>query len=210
MFDPLLRRLIDPALDRAAGFLVKAGAGANSLTIAGFLIGCVALPMLAIEAYGWALAAIIANRLCDGLDGAVARRIGPTDFGGYLDIVCDMLFYALCALGFALARPENTLAAAVLLASFVGTASSFLAWAVLASARNLHTTARGRKSFYHAGGLIEGSETVAFLIVACVFPSAFSIIAAVFALLCLVTIGGRIWMAYRATGLADPADARAG
>ena len=72
-------------------------------------------------------------------------------FGGYLDIMCDMGFYAAVPLGFALARPDNALWAALLLASFVCTASSFLGRAVLAGQRGEPDDgARGRKSFFHA------------------------------------------------------------
>ena len=170
MLDPLLRRIIDPPLDRAGGWLATRGVSANQLTLAGLLVGLACVPLLAIEAYGWALACCLANRLIDGLDGAVARIRGPTDFGGYADIVADMVFYAAIVLGFALARPENALWAAVLLASFVGTASSFLGYAAIAAKRGEQTTVRGRKSFYHAAGVIEGTETVAFLISMLIFP----------------------------------------
>ena len=198
MLDPLLRRIIDPPLDRAGGWLAAKGLSANQLTLAGLLVGLGCVPLLAIEAYGWALACCLANRLIDGLDGAVARIRGPTDFGGYADIVADMVFYAAIVLGFALARPENALWAAVLLASFVGTASSFLGYAVIAAKRGEQTTVRGRKSFYHAAGVIEGTETIAFLMVMLIFPRYFNYIAAIFSILCAVTIGGRLIEAHAA------------
>lgn len=184
--------MIDPPLGRAGNWLAAHDISANQLTVLGFLVGLGCLPLLATEAYGWALACCLANRLIDGLDGAVARVRGPTDFGGYADIVADMLFYAVVVLGFALARPENALWAALLLASFVGTASSFLGYAVIAAKRGEQTAARGRKSFYHAAGVIEGTETVAFLIGMLCFPSYFKYLAVVFAFLCAVTVIGRI------------------
>ncbi|MGQ7148234.1 CDP-alcohol phosphatidyltransferase family protein, partial [Escherichia sp. SS-MK2] len=58
------------------------------------------------EALGWYLAALVVillNRLLDGLDGALARRRGLTDAGGFLDISLDFLFYALVPFGFILA-----------------------------------------------------------------------------------------------------------
>src|SRR5215468_1618654 len=109
MLDAALRRLIDPPLDRAGRRLAAAGLSADATTLAGFAVGLAALPLLAAGAYGWALAAILANRLADGLDGAVARARGPSDFGGYLDIVCDFLFYAAVVFGFVLAAPANRL-----------------------------------------------------------------------------------------------------
>jgi len=107
MLDATLRRIIDPPLDRIGRRLAGAGVAANGITLVGFAIGLLAIPCLAAEWYGAALAAILVNRLADGLDGAVARRTALTDFGGYLDIVCDFVFYAGVAFGFALARREN-------------------------------------------------------------------------------------------------------
>src|SRR5262245_54459475 len=109
MLDPFMRKLIDPQLGYLAAHVETWGVGANSLTLSGLVIGLAAVPLLAGEHYALALVAILTNRFLDGLDGAVARRTGITDFGGYLDIVCDMLFYAGCVVGFALARPENLL-----------------------------------------------------------------------------------------------------
>lgn len=184
--------MIDPPLDRVGGWLASSGVSANQLTLAGLVVGLACVPLLAIEAYGWALGCCLANRLIDGLDGAVARIRGPTDFGGYADIVADMVFYAAIVLGFALARPQNALWAALLLASFVGTASSFLGYAVIAAKRGERTTVRGRKSFFHAAGMIEGTETVLFLTCMFIFPSFFRYIAAIFAFLCALTIVGRL------------------
>jgi phosphatidylglycerophosphate synthase len=89
MLDPLMRRLIDPPLDRVGRRLVAAGISANAVTVVGFGVGALAIPCLAAQWYGAALAAILVNRLADGLDGAVARHTTLSDFGGYLDIVCD-------------------------------------------------------------------------------------------------------------------------
>jgi phosphatidylglycerophosphate synthase len=192
MLDPLMRRIIDPPLDRVAGWLAASGVSANRLTLAGLLIGLACVPLLAVEAYGWALACCLANRLFDGLDGAVARIQGPTDFGGYADIVADMVFYAAVVLGFALARPVNAPWAALLLAAFVGTASSFLGYAVISTKRGERSTLRGRKSFYHAAGLIEGTETIAFIVLMLIFHRYFKYISGVFAALCAVTIIARL------------------
>jgi phosphatidylglycerophosphate synthase len=192
VLDPLMRRLIDPPLDRAAGWLAASGVSANWLTLVGLLVGLACVPLLAVEAYGWALLCCLINRLIDGLDGAVARVRGPTDFGGYADIVADMVFYAAIVFGFALARPENAVWAAILLATFVGTASSFLGYAVISAKRGEQSHERGRKSFHHAAGLIEGSETIGFIISMIIFPSYFIYLSAILAVLCLMTIVGRL------------------
>ena len=200
LLDAVLRRVVGPPLDAAGRWLAAAGARADAVTLAGFAVGLLAIPLLAGERYGLALLAIALNRLADGLDGAVARQRGPTDLGGYLDIVCDFLFYAGVVFGFALARPENALPAAFLVFSFVGTGSSFLAFAILAAKRGLSTAARGAKSFYHLGGLTEGSETIALFVLICLAPSAFPPLAWGFGALCWITTVSRMLGAAAAFG----------
>jgi len=198
MIDAALRRLIDRPLDRAGCFLSRRGVSANAMTIAGFAIGMLAVPALALQAYGAALAFILLNRLSDGLDGAIARRRGATDFGGYLDIVLDFIFYAAVALGFALADPAaNALAACFLIFSFMGTGSSFLAYAVMAAKRGRTSTERGPKSLYSLGGLTEGAETIALFVAICLWPGWFPALAWGFGALCWITTAGRILAARR-------------
>jgi phosphatidylglycerophosphate synthase len=208
MLDPILRRWVDPPLNRAGAWLAARGTPANATTLVGLAIGLLALPLLAYEQYGWALLAILLNRLVDGLDGAIARRHGPTAFGGYLDIVCDMAFYAAVPLGFALARPANALWAALLLASFVCTAASFLGRAVMAVERGeADDGARGKKSFFYAAGIIEGSETILAFVLFCLFPTAFAWLAGLFAVLCFWTAAARVVDAFRSEpGAGRPRD----
>lgn len=197
MFDPLLRRWIDPPLDRAGAHLAKRNISANGLSVAGLSVGLLAVPLLAGGHYGAAVVVILLNRLIDGLDGAVARHRQPTSFGGYLDIVCDMAFYAAVPLGFALARPENAIWAALLLASFVCTCASFLGRAVMAAQKNEpYDGERGRKSFFHAAGMIEGTETILAFVLFCLFPGSFAWLAGAFAVLCFWTAGGRVVAAF--------------
>lgn len=200
MFDARLRRLIDPPLDRAAMWLTARGARADAMTLGGFAVGLLAVPLIAAEHYGLGLAAILLNRLADGLDGAIARRHGPTDLGGFLDIVCDFLFYAAVPFAFALARPENALPAAFLIFAFVGTGSSFLAYAIIAAKRGVETRARGRKTIFYLGGMTEGGETVALFVAMCLFPAAFPWLAWIFGVLCWVTTATRIAAAWRRWG----------
>ncbi|TAJ41793.1 MAG: CDP-alcohol phosphatidyltransferase family protein [Reyranella sp.] len=198
MFDPVLRRLIDPPLNRAGAWLAGQGLSANGTSLAGLAVGLLAVPALAHGRYDLALLAILLNRLIDGLDGPIARRGSPTAFGGYLDIMCDMAFYAAVPVGFALASPVNALWAAILLASFVCTGASFLGRAVLAAQLGeANDGQRGRKSFFHAAGLIEGSETIAAFVLFCLFPGAFPWLAGLFAALCVWTAAARVLEAYR-------------
>ncbi len=201
MLDAVARRLIDPPLTRAARLLVRARISPDSITLSGFAIGLAALPLLATEHYLAALLALALNRLADGLDGAVARLARQaSDRGGFLDIVCDFLVYSAVPFGFALGRPEEALAAAFLIFSFVGTGSSFLAYAIVAAKRGMTTSLRGEKSLYYLGGLTEGTETVALLISVCLFPDWFSWLAVGFGIACWITTASRIVAGWRAFG----------
>jgi len=193
MLDAAMRKLIDPPLGSAASVLKRVGVTANAITVAGFLPGLGAAIALGCGAYGVALALILVNRIMDGLDGAVARQTTTTDLGGYLDIVGDFIFYGAVPFGFAVAAPEvNALPAAFLLVSFIGTGSSFLAYAVVAEKRKITTSIRGVKSFYYLGGLTEGTETIGFFIVCCLLPQHFPTLAWIFGALCWITTVTRV------------------
>lgn len=188
MFDAKLRPLIDPPLNAVGARLARAGVSANMLTFTGLALG---LGGAAAIAWGhlWAgLALIIANRLLDGLDGAVARASSPTALGGYFDIVADFAFYVSVPLAFGILASENTLPALVLVASFVLTGVSFLAFAVVAAEKGAETEAHGKKSFFYSTGLAEGGETIAVFIAMCLFPAQFGMIAFAYAGLCVLTV----------------------
>lgn len=188
VLDRAATALLKPALDRVAAGLVKAGVGADAVTFTGFALGLAAAVAIALGAPLAGLALLLASRLCDGLDGAVARHTRPTDRGAFLDIALDFLFYASIPLAFAVADPAaNALAAAVLLAAFIGTGSSFLAFAVLAERRGLASTAYPTKGFYFLGGLTEATETLACFVAMCLWPRHFVVIAYAFAALCALT-----------------------
>jgi len=198
MLDARLRPLIDPPLNRAGQFLAGLGVTANGLTFTGLALGLAGAAAIGLGHIGWGLALIIANRLADGLDGAVARVRGPSDLGGYLDIVADFAFYVSIPLGFGILAAANTLPALVLVASFVLTGVSFLAFAVIAGKRGAQTEAHGKKSFFYSTGLAEGTETIAVFIAMCLWPAWFGVIAYAYAGLCAATVIQRSAMAMSA------------
>ena len=198
MLDRHATQLLRPAIDAGARQLVRAGVGANTVTLVAFGVGLLAAILIAAHAYLAGAIAIFVSRLCDGLDGAVARQTQPTDAGGFLDITLDFLFYASIPLAFAVADPaNNALPAALLLAAFMGTGSSFLAFATLAAKRGLQDLATPGKSFYFLGGLTEATETLAFFVAMCLWPAHFATLAYAFAALCGITIVTRIWWGWR-------------
>jgi phosphatidylglycerophosphate synthase len=198
MLDAKLRPLIDPPLNRAGQLLAALGVTANGLTFAGLALGLAGAAAIAFGHIGWGLALILANRVCDGLDGAVARVRGPSDLGGYFDIVADFAFYVAIPLGFGILSAANTLPALVLVASFVLTGVSFLAFAVIAGKRGDETEAHGKKSFFYSTGLAEGTETIAVFFAMCLFPAWFAPLAYGYAALCVLTVFQRSLMAQAA------------
>lgn len=204
MFDAKLRPLIDPPLNRAGRALAGWGVTANALTLAGLVLGLAGAAAIASGALAAGLALIIANRLIDGLDGAVARANGPTALGGYLDIVADFAFYVSVPVGFGVLSEANTLPALVLVASFVLTGVSFLAFAVIAAERGEETQAHGTKSFFYSTGLAEGAETIAVFVAMCIFPGWFAAIAYGYAALCGLTVFQRSALALARFGRSAP------
>jgi phosphatidylglycerophosphate synthase len=214
LLDRYALKLARPVIDRAALVIKNRGYSADQVTFAGFGFGlfaalCIALgfytfailPLLASRALD-GLDGLLASRALDGLDGAVARAGVATDRGAFLDIGLDFVFYGLIPLAFAVANPEaNALAAATLLAAFVGTGSSFLAYAIIAEKRGLKSTDYPSKSFYYLGGLTEGTETIACFVAMCLWPQHFATLAYFYAALCLVTTTTRLlagWQAFAA------------
>jgi phosphatidylglycerophosphate synthase len=193
MLDGLIRPRIDPALDALGRRMAARGVGADAVTLAGLALGLAAAGAIALGHTAAGLVLILASRLADGLDGAVARAGRPTDFGGLLDIVADFLFYGAIPFAFALLDPAaNAVAAAALILSFYVNGATFLGVATLAAKRGLGPGDRGPKALHYSAGLLEGTETIAFFVALCLWPAAFAPLAWGFAALCLATAGLRM------------------
>ncbi|MBB1442110.1 CDP-alcohol phosphatidyltransferase family protein [Pseudoalteromonas sp. NZS71] len=198
MLDKFITPVIKPLLTPVVMLMHKRGITADQLTVVGFLVGLLAVPLLAFEMWYGALVAIALNRILDGLDGALARYANQSSSaGGFLDITLDFLFYAAIPLGFILANPEqNAIAGSLLLATFIGTGSSFLAFAIAAEKFKLEKPQFKYKRFYYLNGLTEGTETIALFIAFCIWPQHFAVMASIFAIACGITIFTRIHGGY--------------
>jgi len=203
MLDRAAIALLRPGLDRAAHGLVRTRIRADHVTIAGFAVGLTGAAAIAYSHFYIGLALLLASRFADGLDGALARLTTPTDRGAFLDITLDFIFYASVPLAFALADPPaNALPAAVLLATFIGTGSSFLAFAALAAQRGMTSATLPatlpNKGIYYLGGLTEATETLICFMLMCLWPQHFPAWAFGFAAMCLVTTVTRLAAGWRA------------
>lgn len=196
MLDRHLRPYIDPPLNRLGASAAQWGLSANQVTLIGLGFALAAAGAILAQLWWLAILLILASRLADGLDGAVARASHVTDFGGYLDIVCDYVFYAAIPLAFiALDPAAHGVAGAFLLLSFYVNAGSFLGFSVLAEKKQMRSEAHGVKSLYFTGGLLEGTETIAFFLLLCLLPGWFAPLAWGFGALCLITAGARVALA---------------
>lgn len=199
MLDKAVQSVLKPAFTLAGQAAIKAGLSANAVSAIGFVIGMAAAVSIATQSYAMGAVFILLSRIFDGIDGTVARLTQATDQGGFLDISLDFLFYAAIPLAFAFANPAlNALPAATLLAAFIGTGSTFLAFAAFAEKRGLHSSNLPDKSFYFLGGLTEATETIAVFVAMCVWPAYFAELAYGFAALCCITIATRMYWGYQA------------
>jgi phosphatidylglycerophosphate synthase len=197
MFDAKLRPLLNPALDAAARTIIKTGVSANIITLFGAILGLAAGIAIAQERYGLGIMLILANRILDGIDGRVAKIKGPTEFGGYLDSLCDHLFYVAVPVGFGMSKTGNLPPSLLLVAAFTLTAVSFLALAAILARTEVDDGAHGPKAFIYSTGLMEGAETIVIFITMCLFPQYYAALAYAFAALCMLTICQRILSAWQ-------------
>lgn len=193
MLDRLLLPLLSRPLAAMARTLHRHRIHADTVTLSAFACGLLAALAISQRWFLSGLALILLSRLLDGLDGTLARLTTPSDRGAFLDISLDFLFYSSIPFAFALAAPEsNALASAALIFAFVGTGTSFLAFAVIAEKRRIHSTTYPNKGFYYLGGLTEASETLACFALMCAFPAYFPLLAWGFAALCALTTLSRL------------------
>ncbi len=120
-----------------------------------------------------AVAAWLAGRLADGLDGLAARTSGrASDLGGLLDFTFDTIAYATIPIGVAFGVDTRTgwIVTAALLAAFYLNSVSLGYVAALLEKRGLDAaTQRRATSAVLPRGLVEGTETIVFFTLALAF-----------------------------------------
>ncbi|MBW9063543.1 CDP-alcohol phosphatidyltransferase family protein [Rhizobium herbae] len=196
MLDGHFRRRLAPRLDHAGQALARRGVGANTVAVTGFVLGLAAALAIVLDAFAWGFVLIGASRICDGLDGAVARATDRTDFGDFLDTVLDFAFYGLIPFAFVLADPyENGAAGGLLLLSLYINGASCLAFGVMVERGGLATDAQRVKLLSVTTGLAEATKTIAVFLAFCLLPHWFSEIAIGFSLVCFYTALSRVMLA---------------
>lgn len=169
---PVKDRLVAPIATRLAGRI--APSVLTALGGAGSLAAAVAAwqeqPVVAVGCW-------LAGRVCDGLDGAVARVAGSANpAGGYADLVVDTVGYAAVPIGIAAAAGDAATwrIVALLLATFYVNAVAWLLLSALLERRRGPEGAAVRDettSVTMPVGLVEGTETIVFFAVALAVPA---------------------------------------
>jgi phosphatidylglycerophosphate synthase len=197
MFDRQIQKYTQKPLQYIAKLFLKF-ISPNHMTLIGFSFGVLMCFSIIIDQYLIAIIFLFLNRLADGLDGTMARLQNPTPLGGYLDIVLDFLIYGGFVLSFGVTEQNNTLTSMILLFCYIGTGSTFLAKAaILPSLTNQNLNEEIPKSFHYAVGLVEGTETIVFMVLCLLFPNLFIYFSFIFIILCLITIVFRIIVCYK-------------
>lgn len=192
MLDSSIRSQIVPRLDRFGHRLADRGVKASHLTFLGFLIGVGACVAIGFGRWWIGLVLWLLNRLADGLDGPVARAAGPTELGGFQDIMADFAIYGGLLVGFGFAGDELRLPALVCFLAYYLNGTAFLAWSSLAERLKLGEGGDGRSLDFSNAGLTEGSETIAVMTVALAWRSQADIILWIWAAAVMVTVVQRV------------------
>ncbi|MGA8258429.1 MAG: CDP-alcohol phosphatidyltransferase family protein [Nocardioides sp.] len=195
MLDAPARRALGPALDRVAGVLDRIGFSPGVVTAVGWLVGLGACVAAGTGHWWAALGLWLANRTLDGLDGALARRRGSTELGGYLDLVADFSIYAGFVVAVGIERPEARVACLALLLAYYVSGTAFLALSPLLERRG---DAGDGRSLLFVGGLAEGTETVLAYAAFCVWPEHAELIAWIFTAMVGLTAAQRVGIGIRA------------
>ena len=201
MFDRSIQRLIQKPLSFLGKFLLKI-LQPNQITFIGFFFGIVMCLLIFIHSYFLAILFLFLNRLCDGLDGVMARQTSPSPLGAYLDIILDFIIYAAFVLVFSLENEINLLTGVFLLFTYICTGTTFLTQAIIQpqldySQQQDNVEGEIPKSFIYASGLIEGTETIFFMFLCLIIPKAFPILGFLFSVLCLITAIARVIIFYK-------------
>jgi hypothetical protein len=158
---------------------------AQPLALAGFVVGFVAVALIAHSAYLAGLGLIIAAGLLNLLAVGVARLVPPTANELVLARTLELVWSASLPFGFALAAPERVLAAMFLMLGLVARAAALTANAPSAPG------IAGEVTKFGADFVGQTELTIVYAIL-CVFPHWFSMAAYALGIACFVMTGFRV------------------
>ena len=194
MIDQYFIKIFKPFLKLVASPFYKFGVNANYISLFGLSMSFLSFYLILKDLNITALFVFLLGRILDGVDGIIANKTRITEFGGFIDIVFDLISYSLVPLAFILKDNSNAIFGSILLATFFGTSSAFFGIAIFEN--NKFIRRNPEKSFYHVGGFMGGAITIFFLSIMFIFPEKFNLIALIFSVLCILGTIERIFYAY--------------
>ena len=194
MIDQYFVKIIKPFLEMAASPFYKFGINANYISLFGLSMSFLSFYLILKDLNITALFVFLLGRILDGVDGIIANKTRITEFGGFIDIVFDLISYSLVPLAFILKDNSNAIFGSILLTTFFGTSSTFFGIAIFEN--NKFIKRNPEKSFFHVGGFMGGSITIFFLSLMFIFTEKFNLIALIFSVLCILGTIERIFYAY--------------
>jgi len=168
----------------------------NAISLASAFIAMGAAYLCAQDLPMAALVAWWSGRLLDGTDGIYARATGQTsDFGAYLDIVCDMASYSVMILGFSFLHPQYQTLWSIVLLLYVLCITSALALGSLE--QKIGVTLCDNRGLRLSVGLAEGGETGLAYSAFLLFPGFLSFLLPIWIGVLAITVIARTLLAYR-------------
>lgn len=203
MLPAMLAPHVTPYLERLAQWVVARGITANALTLISFLAAIGVMAAIGLHIYWLGIVMLLINRVCDGIDGIVARlhaaqhdgRLSP--FGTFADTLTDIFLYGGIVFAFVLGTPSFAMAGTFLLFTWLLSAFASLAFDIEAESKGLAEEHRTRNALLFFDGVSSQVEMTIVLTLMCVFPAYFPAIAAIYGVVCLLTVGSRVLMAYK-------------
>lgn len=196
MIDSPFRAILPRYTTPLVALYQRLGLTPNMISLGSLGIAILAAWFCAVGHAEAAIAAWWLGRLFDGTDGIYARATGQTsDFGAYLDILCDMSSYSLMVLGFFIHYPDLALAWVIMLLLYVLCIASALALGSLQEKRQLGLG--DNRGLRLGAGLAEGGETGIAYTLFLLLPQYLLILVIAWLAVLGVTVAARSLLAYR-------------
>lgn len=154
MLDTKARKYIQPILDSFARVCLRIGVSANTLTVAGMLIGVLAALLVVNDHAVAGVIVLWLSGLIDAADGTLARLTRPSAIGAILDITFDRVVEVAMIVALACLYPDARLSLVILAGIIAIAMSLFLSIGAAVTNQSI-------KSFHYAPGL--GERTEAFI-----------------------------------------------
>ena len=119
MIDQYFIKIFKPFLELVASPFYKFGVNANYISLIGLSLSFLSFYLILKGLNNLALFVFLLGRILDGVDGIIANKERITEFGGFIDIVFDLISYSLVPLAFILNDKSNAIFGSILFATFL-------------------------------------------------------------------------------------------